>query len=95
MGHRGGLLGGEAARWPTANEALARQEELEIPVQVNGKLRSRIRVAPDTPEEELRQRALADERVRSLIAAHHLVKVIVVPQRLVNIVVKQDERDGI
>jgi leucyl-tRNA synthetase len=88
LGHSGGLLSGEGARWPRANEELARKEELEIPVQVNGKLRSRIRAAPDTPEEELRAAALADEKVRSFTDAHRIVKVIVVPQRLVNIVVK-------
>jgi leucyl-tRNA synthetase len=88
LGHRSGLLGGDAARWPTANEELARKEELEIPVQVNGRLRSRIRATPDTPEEELRRAALADERVRSFTDARQVVKVIVVPQRLVNIVVK-------
>jgi leucyl-tRNA synthetase len=88
LGHEGGLLAGEAARWPRANEELARKEELEIPVQVNGRLRSRIRATPDTPAEELRRAALTDERVRSFTDGHQVVKVIVVPQRLVNIVVK-------
>ncbi|HEX8138666.1 MAG TPA: leucine--tRNA ligase [Pyrinomonadaceae bacterium] len=88
LGHEGGLLGGDGARWPRANEDLARKEELEIPVQVNGRLRSRIRATPDTPEEELRRAALTDERVRSFTDGREVVKVIVVPQRLVNIVVK-------
>jgi leucyl-tRNA synthetase len=87
MGHEGGLLGG-AARWPVANEELARAEELEIPVQVNGKLRSRIRATPDTGEDALRAAALADEKVRNLTEGREVVKVIVVPQRLVNIVVR-------
>ncbi|HEV2914173.1 MAG TPA: leucine--tRNA ligase [Pyrinomonadaceae bacterium] len=88
LGHAGGLLGEGRARWPRADEELARAEELEIPVQVNGKLRSRINATPDTPEEELRAAALADERVRGFTEGHELVKVIVVPKRLVNIVVK-------
>jgi leucyl-tRNA synthetase len=88
LGHAGGLLNGEAARWPKANEELARREELQIPVQVNGRLRGRIRATPDTPEEELRAAALSDEKVRSFTTGREIVKVIVVPQRLVNIVVK-------
>jgi leucyl-tRNA synthetase len=87
LGHQGGLLGSRA-RWPVANEELARKEELEIPVQVNGKLRSRIRATPDTAEEELKSAALADEKVRALTEGKQIVKVIVVPQRLVNVVVK-------
>ncbi|HEX8650183.1 MAG TPA: leucine--tRNA ligase [Pyrinomonadaceae bacterium] len=87
LGHAGGILGSEV-RWPEAREELARKEELEIPVQVNGKLRGRIMATPDTPEEALRAAALADEKVRSWIEGHDVLKVIVVPQRLVNIVVR-------
>jgi leucyl-tRNA synthetase len=87
LGHTEGLLG-EGARWPQANDELARKEELEIPVQVNGKLRSRIHATPDTPEAELRVAALADEKTRSFIDGHEIVKVIIVPRRLVNIVVR-------
>ncbi|HVG35684.1 MAG TPA: leucine--tRNA ligase [Pyrinomonadaceae bacterium] len=87
LGHTGGLLGDEA-RWPALNPELARKGELEIPVQVNGKLRSRIIATPDTPEEALREAALSDERVRSFTDGREVVKVIVVPQRLVNVVVK-------
>jgi leucyl-tRNA synthetase len=87
LGHAGGLLG-EVPRWPIADPELARREELEIPVQVNGKLRSRVIAAPDVSEDDLRAAALADDRVRSLIDGHEVVKVIVVPRRLVNIVIK-------
>ena len=87
LGHAGGILS-RAARWPEANRELARKEELEIPVQVNGKLRGRISATPETPEETLRQAALADEKVRAWIEGRDVVKVIVVPQRLVNIVVR-------
>ncbi len=87
LGHANGLLGGKA-KWPVADPELARQEELEIPVQVNGKLRSRILAAPDVTEEQMRAAALADEKIRAFIDGHHVVKVIVVPQRLVNVVVR-------
>ncbi|HEY0101132.1 MAG TPA: leucine--tRNA ligase [Pyrinomonadaceae bacterium] len=87
LGHAGGLLG-SGARWPEADAELARKEALEIPVQINGKLRGRIHATPDTSEEELRTAALAEEKVRALIEGRQIVKVIVVPQRLVNIVVR-------
>ena len=87
LGHSGGLLS-RTPRWPVADPELARREELEIPIQVNGKLRSRVVAAPDVSEEELRASALADERVRALIDGHEVVKVIVVPRRLVNVVIR-------
>src|SRR5213078_3361086 len=86
LGHEGGLL--KSAQWPVADPELAKKEELEIPVQVNGKLRSRVVVAPDISEADLRTIALADGKVQSFIDGHEVVKVIVVPQRLVNVVVK-------
>ena len=87
LGHAGGLLA-ETPRWPVADPELAQREELEIPIQVNGKLRSRVIAAPDISEEDLRASALADERVRALIDGHEVVKVIVVPRRLVNVVIR-------
>ena len=87
LGHGGGLLS-KVPRWPIADPELARREELEIPIQVNGKLRSRVIAAPDVSEEDLRASALADERVRALIDGHEVVKVIVVPRRLVNVVIR-------
>jgi leucyl-tRNA synthetase len=87
LGHAGGLLSG-TARWPTADEELARKKELEIPVQVNGKVRGRVYVSPDVPDRELEQKALSDEKVRAWTAGKQVVKIVVVPQRLVNIVVK-------
>ena len=86
VGHEGGLL--SSARWPQADPELARSEELEIPIQVNGKLRSRLLVSPEVTEDDLRNAALEDEKIRSLIEGHEVVKVIVVPQRLVNVVVR-------
>jgi leucyl-tRNA synthetase len=74
--------------WPGYSEDLAREEMLEIPVQVNGKLRSRVTVPHGTPEEQLKRVALADEKVQPHIAGKTVVKIIVVPGKLVNIVVK-------
>jgi leucyl-tRNA synthetase len=87
LGHVAGLLT-EARRWPVADPELARREELEIPIQVNGKLRSRVIAPPGVSEDELRESALADERVRALIDGREVVKVIVVPERLVNVVIR-------
>ncbi len=85
MGHDGGLM---KATWPQADPELARREELEIPIQVNGKLRSRVVTSPDISEEDLRTAALADDKVRALIDGHEVVKVVVVPRRLVNVVIR-------
>ncbi|HEY6244961.1 MAG TPA: leucine--tRNA ligase [Pyrinomonadaceae bacterium] len=87
LGHSGGLLSGDPP-WPVADPQLARSEELEIPIQVNGKLRSRLITSPEVSEEELKTAALADERIRSLVEGHEVVKVVVVPRRLVNVVIK-------
>ena len=86
LGHQGGLL--TSAGWPQADAELASSEELEIPIQVNGKLRSRVMASPQVTEEELRTAALSDEKVQSIVAGHQIVKVIVVPQRLVNVVIR-------
>ena len=68
--------------WPKYDPALAKEEEIEIPVQINGKLRSRIVVPVDTSEDVMRERALADEKIRAAIAGKQVVKVIVVPGKL-------------
>ena len=87
LGHAGGLVSA-TRRWPVADPELARSDELEIPIQVNGKLRSRVITSPDVSEQDLRAAALADERVRAQIDGHEVLKVIVVPRRLVNIVIR-------
>jgi leucyl-tRNA synthetase len=74
--------------WPKFDPELAKEEELEIPVQINGKLRSRIRVAAGTLEAEIRARALADEKVVQHLNGRQVVKVIVVPGKLVSVVAK-------
>jgi leucyl-tRNA synthetase len=85
LGEKGNLL---KAAWPKFDAELAKEEELEIPVQVNGKLRSRVVVPADSSEETVIERALADEKVRAAIAGKQVVKKIYVPGKLVNIVVK-------
>jgi leucyl-tRNA synthetase len=85
LGEKGNLL---KAQWPQYDAALAREEELEIPVQINGKLRSRIVVSADATGTTVIELALADEKVRAAIAGKQIVKKVYVPGRLVNIVVK-------
>ncbi|HTH53298.1 MAG TPA: leucine--tRNA ligase [Edaphobacter sp.] len=74
--------------WPVADEELARENEIEIPVQVNGKLVNVIKVPADSDEAEVKAAALADEKVKARIEGKNIVKVIVVPGKLVNLVVK-------
>ena len=76
------------ARWPEYDPELAAEEELELAVQVNGKLRGRIRVPAGTKQEEIERRALADTKVNQHVNGKRLLKVIVVPDKLVNIVVR-------
>jgi len=73
--------------WPKYDPALAKEDEVEMAVQVNGKVRARITVAADATEEQIKAVALADEKVKPAIAGKEIVKVLVVKGRLVNIVV--------
>ncbi len=75
-------------QWPKYDPALAKEEEVEMAVQVNGKIRARITVPPDAEEAQIRETALADEKVKAAIEGKEIVKVLVVKGRLVNIVVK-------
>jgi leucyl-tRNA synthetase len=74
--------------WPPFDPDLAKEDEAEIVVQVNGKLRSRIYASFGTPKEELEARALADEKVKPFLEGKQVVKIITVPDKLVNIVVR-------
>jgi leucyl-tRNA synthetase len=73
--------------WPKHDPALMRVDEIEVPVQVDKKVRSKLLVPADIDDDALKERALADERVRAAVAGRRIVKVIVVPRKLVNIVV--------
>jgi leucyl-tRNA synthetase len=74
--------------WPPFDPDLAREQELEIPVQVNGKLRAVVRLPLDASGEDMQQAALSETKVQSAVAGKQMVKVIVVPGKLINIVVK-------
>jgi leucyl-tRNA synthetase len=74
--------------WPAFDAELAKEDEAEIVVQVNGKLRDRIYAPFGTPVEELERRAKAAEKVQAFLAGKQVVKVIAVPDKLVNIVVR-------
>ena len=74
-------------QWPKYDPALTKADAVEVPVQVNGKLRSRIIVPAGIDSEQLKAAALADERIRALIGGKEPHKMIVVPGKLVNIVV--------
>jgi leucyl-tRNA synthetase len=74
--------------WPDFDPDLARETEIEVPVQVNGKLRARILAAPGAGKEELEQKALADPKVLPLLSGKTIVKIIVIPDKLVNVVIR-------
>jgi leucyl-tRNA synthetase len=75
-------------RFPAFSEELAKEDEVEIPVQVNGKLRSRISAPPDASNDVLQTMALADEKIVEFISEKEIAKIVVVPGRLVNIVIR-------
>jgi leucyl-tRNA synthetase len=74
--------------WPEYDPELARDEEAEIVIQVNGKVRGRVYVAFGTPQETLEKQAMSDAKIQPLLDGKQVVKVIVVPDKLVNIVIK-------
>jgi leucyl-tRNA synthetase len=74
--------------WPAYDEALAKEDAADIVLQVNGKVRGRLSVPFGTSEDELKKLALADPKVQPFLEGKQVVKVIVVPDKLVNIVVK-------
>lgn len=86
-GNANGILA-SGTRFPVADEELAKKDELEIAVQVNGKLRSRVAASPEASKEDLERLALADAKIMEHTDGKQIVKIIVVPKRLVNIVVK-------
>jgi len=86
-GEAGGMIA-SGALYPEYRADLALADEIEIAVQVNGKLRSRIMASPEAANSELESKALADEKVKEFTDGKSIVKVVVVPKRLVNVVVK-------
>jgi len=74
--------------WPDFNAELAQEELLEMPLQVNGKLRGHLRVKFGTPKDDLEKLALANEKVKVFTHGKQVVKIIVVADKLINIVVR-------
>jgi leucyl-tRNA synthetase len=74
------------APFPVADPALLVSDTIEIPIQVNGKVRSKLSVLPTVTDDELRALALADEKVIALLNGAEPAKVVIVPKRLVNVV---------
>jgi leucyl-tRNA synthetase len=74
------------APFPVADPALLVSDTIEIPIQVNGKVRSKLSVVPTVTDDELRALALADEKVIALLNGAEPAKVVIVPKRLVNVV---------
>jgi leucyl-tRNA synthetase len=85
FGHSGSL---SRAQWPEFNADLARDEEIEIAIQVNGRLRSRIFANADASDAELREAAIADEKVKAAIEGRIVARIITVPRKLVNVVLQ-------
>jgi leucyl-tRNA synthetase len=84
LGHSEAIVG---AAWPTVDESALQQDSLELVLQVNGKLRSKMSVSINASKEEIEAMALNDEHIKRFIDGQSIKKVIVVPKKLVNIVV--------
>ena len=84
LDHHGGLW---TAAWPGANAALAKDEQVEVPVQINGKLRGKLTVTVGTSQQELLKLAMAESAVTQHLDGKRVVKVVYVPNKLLNIVV--------
>jgi leucyl-tRNA synthetase len=74
--------------WPAYDEELVKEDAADVVLQVNGKVRGRIAVPFGAPQAELEKRALADPKTQPFVSGKQVVKVIVVPDKLVNIVVR-------
>ncbi len=85
LGYTGGI---SKAKWPRFREDLTREEQIEIIIQINGRLRGKMVVDANLGEDETREKAMADPRIAPLIAGKQIMKVVVVPKKLVNIVLR-------
>ena len=85
LGHEGTIT---FEPFPTFDEGLLVDDTVEVPVQINGKVRARVDVPTEASKDEIESIALADDRVAGLIEGKNVVKTIVVPGRMVNLVVK-------
>ena len=85
LGHRTTLT---QEKWPAYREELAREEQFEVIIQINGRLRGKMLVDDGLGENETRERALTDPRIAVLVDGKEIVKTVVVPKKLVNIVLR-------
>lgn len=74
--------------WPAFDPALAKEDTVEIPVQINGKLRSKVAVPADADQNAIESAAKADARIAELLSGKQIIKTIIVPGRLANFVIK-------
>ena len=74
-------------KWPGYDERFLIEDEIEMVVQVNGKVRDRIKMSILATNEEMKTAALANPRIQQLVGDKNIRKVVVVPQKLVNVVV--------
>jgi leucyl-tRNA synthetase len=74
-------------QWPAWNENIAREETIELVIQINGKIRSKAMILPQTHDDEIKRIALEDQRIKEFIGAKKIKKIIVVKGKLVNIVI--------
>jgi len=86
LGHKESL---HCEAWPQYSTELAEEEQVEIVIQINGRVRGKICVDAGLPEEELAERAFADPKIEQLLRGARVVKRVVVPDKLVNVVVAQ------
>jgi leucyl-tRNA synthetase len=85
LGHQGGIA---LASWPAFDPDLAKEDEYEVVVQINGRLRGRIFVEGGLADDEVVRRALADAKVAPFLEGKQVVKTVVVPNKIVNLVVR-------
>ena len=76
------------SEWPVFDEKFTMRDEIEIVFQINGKIKSKVNVASDITEDEMKNMAYDNQKISELIAGKNIVKVIVVQGKLVNIVIK-------
>jgi leucyl-tRNA synthetase len=86
LGHSEGLW---TVSWPAFSEELAKEYEVEIPVQINGKVRGRLKVAARASQDEVLKLAQADAAIAGHLAGKQLIKVIYVGDKLLNLVVQE------
>jgi leucyl-tRNA synthetase len=86
LGHREGLV---AHAWPAVDLSLTREDLIEMAVQINGKVRGHIAVPSEAGEDEIKKAALAEPKVREILAGQNTQRIVVVPGRLVSIVARK------